>query len=244
MNIVICGATSRIAHCVARIYAAPRNRILLVGRDESKLKTIAEDLKVRGASEVGVYVQDLADASAAGGVVAWVKSRFEQIDVVLFAQGILGDQMRDQKEITGLSEVIKINYFAPAVLLAHFANQLEMQKNGRIAVITSVAGDRGRMSNYHYGSAKGGLSIFLSGLRNRLSHSGAKVTDLKLGFVDTPMTAQFKKGLLWVSPEYVAPKIVRAIENGKSVAYIPGFWRCIMCIIRNIPGPVFNRLRL
>lgn len=244
MNIVICGATSRIAHCVARDYAAPRNRFLLVGRDEAKLKTIAEDLKVRGASEVAFLVQDLSDSQSAGKIIEWARSRFDQIDIVLVAQGLLGDQMADQKDFNGLVKVLETNYLAPAVLLAHFANVLEAQKKGRIAVITSVAGDRGRMSNYHYGSAKGGLSVFLSGLRNRLNHSGVSVTDLKLGFVDTPMTAQFKKGILWVSPEYVAPRIIRSIEKGKDTAYIPGFWRCIMCVIRNIPGPIFNRLRL
>jgi len=119
-----------------------------------------------------------------------------------------------------------------------------MQKSGTIAVITSVAGDRGRQSNYVYGSAKGMVSTFLQGLRNRLYRAGINILDIKPGFVDTPMTIDFKKGPLWVSPEKIAEGIVEAIDKQKTEVYLPWFWKFIMLIIKLIPESIFRKMKL
>ncbi len=129
-------------------------------------------------------------------------------------------------------------------LLTHLGNRFEAQRHGAIAVISSVAGDRGRLSNYVYGTAKGAVSIFMQGLRNRLYKSGVNVLTIKPGFVDTPMTAQLPKGALWAQPDHIAAGIIKAIDSGKTVVYLPGFWRLIMLIIKSIPESVFRRLSL
>ena len=139
---------------------------------------------------------------------------------------------------------LSTNAISTISLLTHLANRLEMQKSGTIAVVTSVAGDRGRQSNYVYGAAKGMVSIFLQGLRNRLHKAGVNVLDIKPGFVDTPMTAEFKKGLLWAKPESVAGSIVNGIDRGKYEIYTPFFWRIIMLVIRNIPESIFKKANL
>lgn len=129
-------------------------------------------------------------------------------------------------------------------LLTLLANRLEAQKSGTIAVISSVAGDRGRSSNYVYGTAKGAVSLFLQGLRGRLHPSGVRVLTIKPGFVDTPMTADVKKNALFASPEGIAKGIVSAIDRGREVVYLPSFWRGIMLMIRAVPEPLFKRLKL
>jgi decaprenylphospho-beta-D-erythro-pentofuranosid-2-ulose 2-reductase len=137
-----------------------------------------------------------------------------------------------------------VNFTATAALLTLIANRFEAQRHGTIAVITSVAGDRGRQSNYIYGAAKGGLVVFLQGLRNRLHHAGVSVVTLKPGFVDTPMTAHLPKNFLFCSPRRAGRAIHRAIEARRSVAYIPWFWRPIMALVTILPELVFKRLRL
>lgn len=141
-------------------------------------------------------------------------------------------------------EAIGVNFVSAASLLSHLANLMEKRRGGTIAVISSVAGDRGRQSNYVYGAAKAGLSAFASGLRNRLQKSGVSVVTIKPGFVDTPMTAHVKKGPLFATPEAVARGIVKAIDRRKDVVYVPGFWRPIMWLIRSIPERIFKRLSL
>jgi len=129
-------------------------------------------------------------------------------------------------------------------LLTLLANRFEAQRHGTLAVIGSVAGDRGRQSNYVYGTAKGALAIFLQGLRNRLHPAGVRVLTVKPGFVDTPMTASFKKGPLWAAPEAVAAAIVAAVERGRDVIYTPWFWWGIMTLIKLVPERVFKKLKL
>mgnify|MGYP000704499895 CR=1 FL=1 len=129
-------------------------------------------------------------------------------------------------------------------LLTHIANKFEEQGKGTISVISSVAGDRGRQSNYIYGTAKGALNIFMQGLRNRLHRAGVQVLTIKPGFVDTPMTADLSKGILWVQPEKIADDIYQAIKKNKNEIYTPWFWRPVMMIIKSMPGFVFNRLKL
>jgi decaprenylphospho-beta-D-erythro-pentofuranosid-2-ulose 2-reductase len=129
-------------------------------------------------------------------------------------------------------------------LLTLIGNRFEEQRNGCIAVISSVAGDRGRQSNYVYGAAKGALTVFLSGLRNRLVKAGVTVITIKPGFVDSPMTASFRKGFLWVSPAVVGRGVYRAIVSRKDVVYLPWYWRYIMMAVVLIPERMFKRLSL
>jgi short-subunit dehydrogenase len=137
-----------------------------------------------------------------------------------------------------------VNGTATIAIAAAVARQMETQGRGTLAVISSVAGDRGRASNYVYGAAKAAVSTYLSGLRQRLSPRGVNVLTVKPGFVDTPMTASFKKGLLWAKPEHVARGIVHAIDKRRAVVYLPWFWAAIMAVIRGIPEFVFRRVQL
>ncbi|MDW8371253.1 MAG: SDR family NAD(P)-dependent oxidoreductase, partial [Geminicoccaceae bacterium] len=158
--------------------------------------------------------------------------------------GTLGDQAAIARDPEATRRTLLTNFVSPAVLLTALAARLEAAGKGCLAVITSVAGDRGRASNYVYGAAKGGLSTFLEGLRHRLAGKGVHVLDIRPGPVDTPMTAHLEKGgFLWASPERVAADIDRAIARRRSVLYTPWFWRWIMLVIRLLPEPLFHRLR-
>jgi short-subunit dehydrogenase len=166
------------------------------------------------------------------------------LDVVLIAYGTLSDQKACESSVELTLQELSTNAISVAAILTRVATRFEQRKSGTIAVISSVAGDRGRQSNYVYGSAKALVTAFTSGLRQRLYKSGVGVVTIKPGFVDTPMTAAFPKGPLWASPRKVAAGIVRAIDRSDSVRYLPGFWRLIMLIIRSIPETVFRRLKL
>ena len=137
-----------------------------------------------------------------------------------------------------------VNALSTISLLTYLANYFEENGQGTIAVISSVAGDRGRQSNYIYGSAKGAVTIFLQGLRNRMHKSGVHVITVKPGFVDTPMTAAFDKGFIWADPDQIAARIISAIKNKYDEVYAPWYWRVIMQVIRAIPERVFKRLNL
>ena len=166
------------------------------------------------------------------------------IDITLIAHGTLPEQKECESSIDKTLQEFQINLISVVSLLTFLGNYFEKQGKGCIAVISSVAGDRGRQSNYVYGTAKGGLTIFLQGLRNRLSKAGVCVLTIKPGFVITPMTQNFKKGFLWAQPQQVARAIVRAIRKRKNVVYVPWFWRWIMLIIRSIPENIFKRMSL
>jgi short-subunit dehydrogenase len=169
---------------------------------------------------------------------------FGGLDVALIAHGTLPDQSRCQERVADTLAALAVNFTATIALLTPLASRFEAQRQGCIAVITSVAGDRGRQSNYVYGAAKGGVEIFLQGLRNRLHRCGVAVVTLKPGFVDTPMTAAIPKNPLFASPRRVGRAIHRAIEARRDVVYIPWFWRPIMFLITSLPEAVFKRLRL
>ena len=167
-----------------------------------------------------------------------------EVDVVLIAYGTLPDQRACEQNVAAALEAFEINALSTIGLLTHLANRFEQQEHGTIAVISSVAGDRGRQSNYVYGAAKGAVTIFLQGLRNRLHRAGVSVLTIKPGFVDTPMTAHLSKNALWSRPQAVAQAVHRAIRTHRNVVYVPGFWRLILLVIRSIPERVFKRLKL
>lgn len=244
-NILIIGAASAIAEAVAREYAVQGNKLYLMARNEQKLTTIAADLRVRGASEVRVNALNVNDFSTHASAIDQVYEAFKHIDVVLIAYGSLPDQKIMEKSASETIAACNINAISVISFLTILANRFEENKSGTIAVITSVAGDRGRQSNYVYGAAKAMVSVFLQGLRNRLYHSKVNVLDIKPGFVDTPMTAHIQKGgPLWAQPNEVAKDIVKAIEKKKDILYTPFFWRYIMLVIKSVPECLFKRGRL
>jgi decaprenylphospho-beta-D-erythro-pentofuranosid-2-ulose 2-reductase len=244
-QILIIGATSAIAQSVARIYAEAGARFYLVARDASRLDAVADDLRVRGAAAVECLAADLGEYDRHPEIIAAAFDAYSGLDTVLIAHGVLPDQEQCQASVKETLASMDINFLSAVSLLTPIANRFEENRRGTIAVISSVAGDRGRQSNYIYGAAKSGLDAFLQGLRNRLSKADVHVLTIKPGFVDTPMTAHIpERGALWAQPEDVAQGIVSAIEKQKDVVYLPRFWALIMLIIRSIPERIFKKLSL
>jgi short-subunit dehydrogenase len=242
--VLIIGATSAIAGETAKLYAKQGARLFLTGRNSARLLAVSDDLRVRGASQVETAELDVAQVSRHRPVVDSAIAALGGLDVVLIAHGILPDQGLCQKQVTAALEALHVNFTATVALLTLLANYFEEQRGGCIAVITSVAGDRGRQSNYVYGAAKGGVDRFLQGVRNRLFQSGVTVVTIKPGFVDTPMTAASKKTPLFTSAARAGRSIHRAIERRRDVVYVPWFWHPIMAVIRGMPEGIFKRLHL
>ena len=243
-KVLIIGATSAIAQEVAKLYAISGFQLFLVARNTEKLEQVAQDLDLRGAAAVATHACDLSDTSHHDEILRVADKALDGIDITLIAHGTLPEQKECESSIDKTLQELQINLISVVSLLTVLGNYFEKQGKGCIAVISSVAGDRGRQSNYVYGTAKGGLTIFLQGLRNRLSKAGVCVLTIKPGFVITPMTQNFKKGFLWAQPQQVARAIVRAIRKRKNVVYVPWFWRWIMLIIRSIPENIFKRMSL
>ncbi|MDQ3814774.1 MAG: SDR family oxidoreductase [Armatimonadota bacterium] len=243
-KVLIIGATSVIAQEVAKRFAAQGDQLFLVARHAERLEAVAVDLRVRGAAKVESLAVDLLEFDRHAEIINRAVEALGGLDTVLIAHGILGDQKAAAQDYQVTERELRINFLSVVSLLTPIANLFEQQKKGTIAVISSVAGDRGRQSNYVYGTAKGALNIFLQGLRNRLYPSGVHVVTIKPGFVDTPMTAHLKKGPLFASPETVANGIYRAIVKQRNVVYVPWFWSGILGIIKAIPEFVFKRLKL
>lgn len=246
-RIVIFGATSSIAEHTARQLVQRGASVYCVGRNAEKLATILADLKVRAGTDqiIDGISADLADSIQHPALIEQATKALNGLDGVLIAHGTLPDQKACQAEASLTQQEIQTNALSVINLLTLLANQFEAQGKGVIAVISSVAGDRGRQSNYVYGAAKGMVTLFTQGLRNRLTRAGVDVVTIKPGFVDTPMTAEFdKSGPLWAKPEQIAQGIINAMAKGKSEVYLPGFWRLIMLIIRHIPEFIFKRMSL
>ncbi|TDV29312.1 SDR family oxidoreductase [Stenotrophomonas sp. CC22-02] len=241
-KILIIGATSAIAESVARLYATRAAALYLVGRSAGKLDAIAADLRVRGAQHVHTGVLDVNDLSAHGTLLDEAWSALGGVDTVLIAHGTLPDQAACDASVELSLREFATNGTSTIALAAALAQRL--RSGATLAVISSVAGDRGRASNYLYGSAKAAVTAYLSGLGQRLRPAGINVLVIKPGFVDTPMTAAFKKGALWATPDKVGAGILKAIGKRQAVAYLPGFWWAIMMIIKNIPEFVFRRIKL
>jgi short-subunit dehydrogenase len=243
MKVVIIGATSAIAFEVAKHFARAEAELFLVARSQQKLDALVDDLRVRGAKEVHTFLLDLNELARHEEIFTHAREAMGEIDLLLIAHGTLPDQQRCQQDVQLALQEFQNNSVSIISLATIAANSFEAARHGCIAVISSVAGDRGRQSNYLYGAAKAAVSTFLEGLRGRLASANVKVITIKPGMVDTPMTAGFKKGLLFSSVEKVGGDIYKALEQGKEVVYVPGYWALIMLIIRSIPGFIFKRVK-
>lgn len=243
-TVLIIGATSGIAEAVAKRYAAKGAHLFLVGRSENKLPAIASNLQARGAGSVQTFVMDANHSESITPMLDAAWQTLGRVDVALVAHGTLPDQNRTETDIAYAVEQFRTNSESAIACLIGLAPRLEQQGHGVIAVIGSVAGDRGRASNYLYGAAKAAVETFASGLRARLFASGVHVLLVKPGFVATPMTAHLQlPGLLTSTADQAAADIVNAIHKHKDVIYTAWFWAWIMRIIRWLPAVVFKRLK-
>jgi len=239
MRVLVLGATSAIAAEVARLYAARGARLYLVGRSPQKLEIQTTSL---AAAVVGARTADLDDTAAAPGIIDGAVAALGGIDVAIVAQGALGDQLATERSYAEAEAIIRTNFLSVVALLIPLANHLEKAGQGHIAVLSSVAGDRGRPRNFTYGASKGALNVYLQGLRTRLYGHGVEVHTIRLGPVDTPMAATHRKHLLFARPADVAASIISAIDRGRPAPYIPWFWRPIMLVVRNTPEWAMQRL--
>ena len=243
-RIIVLGALSDIAEATCRLYAAEEAKLVLAGRDRKRLESVAADLRVRGAAEVEVASGDLAKIDPEKSLADW-GAKLGGVDIILLAYGALGDQRDVERDLGAAATLIDVNFKSAALWCLAAANELEAQRHGALVVIGSVAGDRGRQSNYLYGATKAGLGILVQGIAHRLAPSGARAVLIKPGFVDTAMTAHIeKKGALWSSPEKVAALIRKAAASGRPIAYVPGYWRLIMTVIKSVPAQIFHRTKL
>lgn len=243
-RVVVFGATSAMAQAAVRLLAARGSALVLVGRAAERLADVAADARVRGARQVEVLTADLDQVDGHDGLLRSAAAALGGIDAVIIAQGVLATSDACEADPALAEAMLRTNLVGPALLAQRAAGLLAEGGGGTLVGISSVAGDRGRQSNYAYGAAKGGFSIFLAGLRNRYARRGVHVLTVKPGFVDTPMTAGIPKTRLFVGPEVVARALLRGVERRTDVLYVPGFWRAIMLVIRHVPERLFKRLSL
>ena len=242
-QILIVGATSAMARGCAFAWAAQGQRVLLAGRDDAELARLAQDIRVRFNTAAQVVEIDLDETAPREAWLAELQETYGQIDGLLCAAGWMPDNESMRHGAVAL-QVIQRNFTGPVALINAFADACEQRKHGFIVGISSVAGDRGRQSNYLYGAAKGGFAIYLAGLRNRLFAAGVNVLTVKPGFVDTRMTFGLPGLFLVADPFWVGRQIVAASDKGRDEIYVPGFWRLILLIIRHVPEVIFKRLKL
>jgi decaprenylphospho-beta-D-erythro-pentofuranosid-2-ulose 2-reductase len=243
-RVLVLGATSSIAIATMRRLAVRNPHFMLVARNPDRLTAIAQDLMTRGALAAETWVMDLDNTSAHKEMLATAAERLGRIDLALIAHGVLGDQRAAEADFEIAAAILHTNFTSTVSLLTWLGNYFQAQRGGALAVISSVAGDRGHQSNYVYGASKGALNIFLEGLRNRIDRDGVHVLTIKPGFVATPMTAHVPRNALFASPDQVAQGIVRAIERRRDVVYVPWFWAGIMLVVRAIPGFRFKKMNM
>ena len=243
-KILVLGATSGIAEATCRIWAGQGARLFLVGRNAAKLEVVAADLRTRGAAEVFTAVVDLDDTARHPELLAHAVNSLTGLDVAYLAHGVLGDQHAAEAEFGVAEQILHTNLISAVSLLTWLANFCVQRRSGVLAVLSSVAGDRGRKSNYVYGASKAGLSAFLDGLRNRVDREGVTVMTIKPGPVKTAMTVSMPGSHKFADVNKVAATIVTAIEARRDTLYVPFQWQPIMFVIRHIPERVFKKLNL
>ena len=243
-RVVVAGATSAIAQEAARCWAAEGASFLLAGRDPVRLGIVRDDLLVRGAAKVVPFAIDLTEVPRLPALLDAAEGELGGIDLLLVAHGCLPDQQACESSVDETLRAIDVNFSSAVALLTLAASRMERGGTGTIVVISSVAGDRGRASNYVYGSAKAGLTAFVSGLRGRLSRSGVRVVTVKPGFVDTPMTAHLAKSPLFASARSVGEGVHRAARGGRDVVYLPWWWALVMLVVKHVPERIFKKLKI
>lgn len=245
-KIIVLGALSAIGEATARLYAAQGAHLVLAGRDEQRLSQVADDLSARGASKCTVWPLDLAKSDCMAEFKRMIEALGGSVDAVLLFYGVLGDQKLAETHQAEFDRIITVNFSSAVEWASAAARQLEKQDSGTLVAISSVAGDRGRQSNYVYGAAKSGLTTLVQGIAHRLAKTNARAVVIKLGFVDTPMTAHIKKsGPLWAKPDQIAAQVKAVTDNPKKpIVYAPWFWRWIMLIIRTTPAAILHKTNL
>jgi NAD(P)-dependent dehydrogenase (short-subunit alcohol dehydrogenase family) len=243
-TIVVLGAASAIAQAYARRRAAG-NRFVLLARREDRLAAVAADLIARGAASAEPVVMDLSAIDEIERTVEMIHGRFGPSREIVVAYGTLGEQAALEQNLSAARSALDVNFTSAALWLLAFLKRRDAASPLTCIVIGSVAGDRGRRTNFIYGAAKGGLDIFVQGLAHAYAGTPARFVMVKPGFVDTPMTAAFAKGgPLWSTPDRVAADMERAVRRGARVVYSPWFWWPIMAVIRRLPWFVFRRLKI
>ena len=243
-KILVLGATSGIAEATCRVWASQGASLFLVARNAEKLAVVANDLRTRGAALVETAVTDLDDTAQHPALLAHAVNTLQGLDVAYLAHGVLGDQAQAEQDFNTAAHILHTNFIAPVSLVTWLSNFFVQRKNGVIAVLSSVAGDRGRKSNYVYGSSKAGLTAFLGGLRNRVDREGVTVLTIKPGPTKTAMTAGMKGSEKFADVNAVAKAIVTAVDKRMDVLYVPFQWQPIMFVVRHIPERVFKKLNL
>ncbi len=241
MRILIIGATSTMAEAVARIYAQRGADLCLLARDADRLEALAADLRIRGANAVRCASFDAALPDSCDTALANVLAGADGFDLVLIAHGSLPVQSECDASVAQTRSELEVNLVSVLAMLVPLASHFEQRGRGTIAVIGSVAGDRGRQPNCLYGAAKSALATYLQGLRSRLHGSGVHVMTIKPGRVDTPMSAAVESGIPMISADEAARQIVRGIERGRDVIYLPAWWRYVMWMLCQVPEWLFKR---
>lgn len=243
-RILVLGATSGIAEACIRLWASRGDALYLVARNANKLAVVAADARTRGSSHVDSAVANLDDTAAHPEVLAHAINSLGGLDVAFLALGVLGDQQEAERNFATATQILHTNFTAPVSLLTWLANYTAQRHSGTLAVLSSVAGERGRKSNYVYGSSKAGLTAFVDGLRNRIDREGVRVMTIKPGPVKTAMTENMKGSAKFADVEVVAESLVKSIDKGTDIVYVPGIWLIIMTVIRAIPESIFKKLNL
>ena len=243
-RILVLGATSGIAEACCRLWADRGDSLYLVARNADRLAAVAADMRTRGASYIDVAVVDLDETAGHAEMLAHAINSLGGLDVAFVALGVLGDQATAERSFGEAQKILHTNFTAPASLLTWLGNYCAQRRSGTLAVLSSVAGERGRKSNYVYGSSKAGLTAFVDGMRNRIDREGVRVMTIKPGPVKTSMTEGMKGNGKFADVDAVAATLVKAIDRGADVVYVPGMWRVIMAVIRAVPDRVFKKLNL
>lgn len=244
-GVVVLGATSAIARAAAIEFGRQGYAVVLAARDADEGVTVATDIRVRCNTKAEFIAFEATDYAGHASFFARCREILgEGLEGVVLGFGFLDDQKKAQKDPETARRTIDVNYTAAVSILELFAQFFEERKKGFIVGISSVAGDRGRQSNYLYGSAKAGLTAYLAGLRNRLYPAGVHVLTVKPGFVDTKMTFGMEGLFLVATPEKVGKDICKAVARNRNIIYSPWFWHYIMLIIRHVPEIVFKRLHM
>jgi short-subunit dehydrogenase len=243
MSVLIFGADSLISQAAASHFAKAGEEIIFCSRAINEPEKIAKDFEIRYNIKTYWEIFDALKFETHKNFIDELFNKYNSINYVLIAIGYLGEQKKAEENFEEARKIIDTNYTSVVSLSELISSKFEERKKGNLAVISSVAGDRGRQSNYMYGSSKGGLTVYLSGLRSRMQKNGVNVLTIKPGFVNTPMTYGMKfPKILASSPEKVGKDIYKAIKKQKSIIYTPFYWRWIMMIIKSLPEFIFKKL--